>query len=163
MLETKILTRTFTALLYLIAAPLISAVTVTAKLAYLIPLLIKWDSLHLFPHTRQTKTFEEFYQSDSTKHNSSKLISLLYTIHYLEILIYVAVRPPVNRLGLYHVSVSDPRVMRALREQDISSIEGDRDGLRRMVARSNVVVSGCKIPTGTLIEFECYSDAAGSK
>jgi len=50
-----------------------------------------------------------------------------------------------------------------LREQDILSIERDRDSLRRMVARSNVVVSRCKILTGTLIEFEYYSDAAGLK
>jgi len=73
------------------------------------------------------------------------------------------VRPLVNRLGLYYVSVSNPRVMRALRKQDILSIEGDRDSLQRIVARSNVVVSGCKILTRTLIEFECYSNAAGLK
>ena len=61
---------------------------------------------------------------------------------------------PLHRASRHAWIDINPGVMRALREQDISSVEGDGDGSRRMVARSNVVVSGCKIPTGTLIEFE---------
>ena len=58
------------------------------------------------------------------------------------------VTAPQSRLGIHHVSVSDPQIIQNVLAEDTRPVQ---NGSGSVVARSNIVVGGCSIAAGTLI------------
>jgi hypothetical protein len=61
---------------------------------------------------------------------------------------------PVKRLGIHHVAISDPAVIKGVLGQDVKCVEAVHNGVGTVMARSNIVVRGCSIPAGTLITLD---------
>jgi hypothetical protein len=72
MLTTHTVTGGLKTLLYLGTIPLIGALAISVKLAYLIPLLIKWNTQHPFPNPSEIVALEQSHPTSNRNSNSSK-------------------------------------------------------------------------------------------
>jgi hypothetical protein len=126
------------AILYLITVPLL---TVGTKLVYLVPLLIKWNNPHYSSSRR------------SPFQNKNGRLPLPLTYGMFKSDNYAV---PVKRLGIHHVSISDPAIIQSVLDENVRCVEAVQGSV---VARSNIVVRGCGIAAGTLITFDAFAGA----